>query len=248
MKSISLEGKIAIITGATRGIGRAIAKDFLQAGANICINYNRTPADDLVELAEKLGRKCYAVPADVSRVEDCNRLVMAAIDEFSKVDILVNNAGINRDTLLMRMDENDWNTVIETNLRSVFACSKAVIRPMMKARSGVIINISSVAGLMGNAGQCNYAASKAGVIGFTKSLAREVASRNIRVVAIAPGFIKSDMTNALPDSIKEEASKLIPLGYFGECEDISNLALFLAGPLAGYITGEVIRVDGGMAM
>ena len=248
MKSLSLEGKTAVITGATRGIGRTIAVEFLKAGCDIGVNYNRTPADDLVELAEQLGRRCYAVPADVSKVEDCERLVSATAAELGKVDILVNNAGITRDTLLMRMDNEAWDSVIETNMRSVFACSRAAVKLMMRARSGVIVNITSVSGIMGNAGQCNYSASKAGVIGFTKSLAREVSSRNIRVVAVAPGFVTTDMTSVLPDAVRENALKVIPLGRFGQTEDIAHAVLFLASPLAGYITGEVLRVDGGMAM
>ena len=248
LRTLSLEGKVAVITGATRGIGRAVAVAFLQAGADIGINYNRTPADDLVELAESMGRRCYCIPADVSVVSDCERLINETVKELGKIDILVNNAGITRDGLLMRMDEAQWNAVIDTNLRSVYACSKAAVKHMMKARSGAIINMTSVSGLMGLAGQCNYSASKAGVIGFTKALAREVASRNVRVNCIAPGFVVSDMTNALPAEVQEAAKKNIPLQKFGEGDDIANACLFLASPLAQYITGETLRVDGGMAI
>lgn len=248
LRTLSLEGKVAVITGATRGIGRAVAVAFLKAGADIGVNYNRTPADDLVELAESMGRRCYAVPANVSQVSDCERLVNETAKELGKVDILVNNAGITRDGLLMRMDEEQWNAVIETNLRSVYACSKAAVKLMMKARCGSIINITSVSGLMGLAGQTNYSASKAGVIGFSKALAREVASRNIRVNCIAPGYIVSDMTNVLPEAVRETAKQNIPLQRFGTGDDVANAVLFLASPLAEYITGEILRVDGGMAI
>ena len=248
LRTLSLEGKVAVITGATRGIGRAVAIALLQAGADIGVNYNRTPADDLVELAESMGRRCYAIPADVSQVSDCERLVNETAKELGKVDILVNNAGITRDGLLMRMDEEQWNAVIETNLRSVYACSKAAVKLMMKARCGSIINITSVSGLVGLAGQTNYSASKAGVIGFSKALAREVASRNIRVNCIAPGYIVSDMTNVLPENIREAAKQNIPLQRFGTGDDVANAVLFLASPLAEYITGEILRVDGGMAI
>lgn len=248
LRALSFEGQVAVVTGATRGIGRAIALAFLQAGADIGINYNRTPADDLVEIAESMGRRCYAIPADVSRVTDCERLINETACEFGRVDVLVNNAGITRDGLLMRMDEEQWNAVIETNLRSVYACSKAAVTLMMKARRGSIINITSVSGLMGLAGQCNYSASKAGVIGFTKALAREVASRNVRVNCVAPGFIVSDMTSVLPENVQEVAKTNIPLKRFGEGDDIANAVLFLASPLAQYITGETLRVDGGMAI
>lgn len=248
MTTISLEGKVAVVTGATRGLGRAIAEAYLQAGADLVVNYNKTPADDLVTLGESLGRRVLAVPADVSQVADCERLIGAAVGELGKVDILVNNAGITRDGLLVRMSDGDWNAVIETNLRSVFGCSREAAKHMMKARSGCIINVSSVAGIMGNAGQTNYAASKAGVIAFTKSLARELASRGVRVNAIAPGFIDSDMTRVLSDKVKEAVKAEVPLGRFGEPGEIAGAALYLASPLASYVTGTVIVVDGGMSM
>jgi 3-oxoacyl-[acyl-carrier protein] reductase len=248
MTSITLEGKTAIVTGASRGLGRAIAEEFARAGADLVVNYNSTPCQDLVDYAATLGRKAIAVQADVSKVADCERLVDEAIRNFGKLDILVNNAGITRDTLLMRMDEEAWDTVINTNLKSAYATSKAACRPMMKARSGVIINISSVSGLMGQAGQANYAASKAGLIGLTKTLARELAARGIRANAIAPGFIASDMTSVLDEKIKEQVLKEIPLGKFGEPADIANAALYLASDMGKYVTGATLVVDGGITM
>ncbi|MCX7717114.1 MAG: 3-oxoacyl-[acyl-carrier-protein] reductase [Candidatus Sumerlaeaceae bacterium] len=248
MKTISLEGKSAVVTGASRGLGRAIAEEYLRAGADVVVNYNRTPVDELLSLATELGRRAVAVQADVASAADCERIVETAVKEFGKIDILVNNAGITRDGLLMRMDEEAWDTVITTNLKSVFACSRAASKHMMRARSGSIINISSVAGIMGNAGQTNYAASKAGIIGFTKSLARELAGRGVRVNAIAPGFITSDMTNVLGEKVREAVLQEIPMGRFGEPSDIAGAALYLASPLANYVTGTVLVVDGGMSM
>lgn len=248
MNMISLEGKTAVVTGASRGLGRAIAEEFARAGADLVINYNSTPCDDLVKAVEALGRKAIAVQADVSKVADCERLVDTAIKEFGKLDILVNNAGITRDTLLMRMDEEAWDSVINTNLKSAYATCKAACRPMMKARSGSIINVSSVSGLMGQAGQANYAASKAGLIGFTKTLARELAARGIRANAIAPGFVASDMTAALDDKIKEQVLKEIPMGRFGEPADIAAGALFLASDMSKYVTGSTLVIDGGITM
>lgn len=248
MKTISLEGKSAVVTGASRGLGRAIAEEYLRAGADVVVNYNRTPVDELLSLASELGRRAVAVRADVASAADCERIVETAVKEFGKIDILVNNAGITRDGLLMRMDEEAWDTVITTNLKSVFACSRAASKHMMRARSGSIINISSVAGIMGNAGQTNYAASKAGIIGFTKSLARELAGRGVRVNAIAPGFITSDMTNVLGEKVREAVLQEIPMGRFGEPSDIAGAALYLASPLANYVTGTVLVVDGGMSM
>ena len=248
MTTISLEGQVAVVTGGSRGIGRAITEAFLRAGADVVVNYNRTPVEELKPLAAELGRKLVDVRADVSQMADCERIIGAAIEAFGKVDVLVNNAGITRDTLLMRMDEAAWDAVIATNLKSVFACSRAAVKHMMRARSGSIINVSSVSGIMGNAGQCNYAASKAGVIGFTKSLAREVSSRNIRVNAVAPGFITSDMTDALDEKVREKVLQEIPLGRFGRPEDIANAALYLASPMSAFVTGHTLVVDGGMAM
>lgn len=248
MNTISLEGKTAGVTGASRGLGRSIAEEFARAGADLVINYNSTPCDDLVKAVEALGRKAIAVQADVSKVVDCERLVETAVKELGKLDILVNNAGITRDTLLMRMDEEAWDAVIDTNLKSAYATCKAACRPMMKARSGSIINVSSVSGLMGQAGQANYAASKAGLIGFTKTLARELAARGIRANAIAPGFIASDMTAALDEKIKEQVQKEIPMGRFGEPADIAAGALFLASDMSKYVTGSTLVIDGGITM
>lgn len=248
MDILNLEGKTAIVTGASRGLGRAIAEHYARAGADLVVNYNSTPCQDLVDYVESIGRKAIAVQADVSKVADCERLVDEAVKNFGKLDILVNNAGITRDTLLMRMDEEAWDSVINTNLKSAYATSKAACKPMMKARAGVIINVSSVSGLMGQAGQANYAASKAGLIGLTKTLARELAGRNIRVNAIAPGFIASDMTAVLDEKIKDQVLKEIPLGRFGEAADIANAALYLASDMGKYITGSTLVVDGGITM
>jgi len=248
MKTISLEGKVAVITGASRGLGRAIAEEFARAGADLVVNYNSTPCQDLVDYVETLGRKAVAIQADISKVADCNRLIDEAVKTFGKVDILVNNAGITRDTLLMRMDEEAWDAVIATNLKSAYATCKAACRPMMKARSGCIINVSSVSGLMGQAGQANYAASKAGLIGFTKTIAREFASRGIRANVIAPGFIASDMTSVLDEKIKEQVLKEIPLNTFGDPTDIANAALYLASDMGKYVTGSTLVVDGGITM
>ena len=248
MKSISLEGQVAIVTGASRGIGRAIAEHLLHAGADVALNYNETPVTEIEALAASLGRKVLSVQADVSKTPECERLVDETLKALGRIDILVNNAGITRDTLLMRMDEEAWDAVLTTNLQIVYSCCKAAIRPMMKARSGAIVNVSSVSGIMGNAGQTNYSASKAGVIGFSKSLAREVASRGIRVNVVAPGFITSDMTNVLDEKVKNAVLGQVPLGKFGEPADIANAVLYLVSPMSAYMTGEVIKVDGGMAM
>ncbi len=248
MKTSSLEGKVAVVTGASRGLGRAIAEEFARAGADLVVNYNSTPCQDLVNYVESLGRKAFAVQADVSKVADCDRLIEETIKIFGKVDILVNNAGITRDTLLMRMDEEAWDSVIATNLKSAYATCKAATRPMMKARSGCIINISSVSGLMGQAGQANYAASKAGLIGFTKTLARELASRGIRANIIAPGFIASDMTSVLDEKVRDAVLKEIPMASFGEPQDIANAALYLASDMGKYVTGSTLVVDGGITM
>ena len=248
MNMTSLEGKTAVVTGGSRGIGRAITEAFLRAGADVVVNYNKTPVDELKALAAELGRQLVDVQADVSQTADCERLIEAALSAFKKIDVLVNNAGITRDTLLMRMDEAAWDAVIATNLKSVFSCCRAAVKPMIRARAGSIINISSVSGIMGNAGQCNYAASKAGVIGFSKSLAREVATRGVRVNVVAPGFITSDMTDSLDEKIREKVLQEIPLGRFGQPTDIANAVLFLASDLGGFMTGTTMVVDGGMAM
>ena len=245
MRTISLEGQVALVTGASRGIGRAIAEELAGAGANIVI---ADIVDCAVDFAEATGVKGLAVKGDVSKVEDCARIVDETVKAFGKIDILVNNAGITRDNLLMRMDEQMWDAVLGVNLKSVYGCSRAAAKHMTKARKGCIINIASTVGITGNAGQCNYSASKAGVIGFTKSLAREVSSRNIRVNAVAPGFITSDMTDALDEKVREKVLQEIPLGRFGRPEDIANAALYLASPMSAFVTGQTLVVDGGMAM
>ncbi len=240
--------KTALITGATRGIGKQIALTLAQNGYDIAINY-RTENEALIETKKQIeekGVKCLTVQGDVSNFEDCERFVKEIIEEYGKIDVLVNNAGITKDTLLMRMKKEDFEDVIDTNLVGTFNVTKNVITHMLKARSGRIINISSVVGVAGNAGQTNYSASKAGIIGFTKSLAKEVASRGILVNAVAPGFIETGMTDVLKEDIKEEIAKSIPLKRIGTTQDVANLVKFLAGEDSSYITGQVINVDGGM--
>lgn len=247
---MDLTGKIAVVTGGSRGIGRAICLKLAGQGANIVLNYagNAAAAEETRAACEALGVRALAVQGDVADPAACNALIDTAIEAFGQVDILVCNAGITRDNLLMRMSDEEFQKVIDTNLKGTFHCMRAVIRPMMKKRRGRIISISSVVGLMGNAGQINYAASKAGVIGMTRSLAREVASRGITVNAVAPGFIRTDMTDVLSDAVKEGILRSIPLGKLGEAEDVANTVLFLASDEAAYITGQVLSVDGGMAM
>lgn len=243
-------GKVAFITGATRGIGKAIALRFAKDGYDIALNY-RKENEELTQTKseiEKNGVKCFAVLGDVSVYEDCERMAKEIIENLGSIDCLVNNAGITKDMLLMRMKEEDFRQVIDVNLVGTFNVTKTVIPFMMKARQGRIINISSVVGVAGNAGQANYAASKAGIIGFTKSLAKEVASRNILVNSVAPGFIQTDMTAVLKDEVKEEISKNIPLKRMGTADDVANVIAFLASDAASYITGQVINVDGGMLM
>ena len=240
--------KTALITGASRGIGKQIALTLAQNGYDIAINY-RTENEALIETKKQIeekGVKCLTVQGDVSNFEDCERFVKQIIEEYGKIDVLVNNAGITKDTLLMRMKKEDFEDVIDTNLVGTFNVTKNVITHMLKARSGRIINISSVVGVAGNAGQTNYSASKAGIIGFTKSLAKEVASRGILVNAVAPGFIETGMTDVLKEDIKEEIAKSIPLKRIGTTQDVANLVKFLAGEDSSYITGQVINVDGGM--
>jgi 3-oxoacyl-[acyl-carrier protein] reductase len=245
-----MENKVALVTGGSRGIGREIALGLSQKGINVAITYNSNAnkAEEVVEEIKKNGVNAIAVKGNSSVEEDVNSIVKKVEEELGTIDILVNNAGITKDNLLMRMKSEDWDDVLNVNLKGVFLCTKAVIRGMMKKKYGKIINIASVVGINGNAGQANYSASKAGVIGFTKTMAKELASRGIRVNAIAPGFIQTDMTDVLKDEIKEELVKNIPLGSLGSPKDISNLANFLASEESDYITGEVIRVDGGMAM
>lgn len=245
-----LNEKVAVVTGASRGIGRAIAIAMGREGAFVVVNYNgsKDKADEVVDEIKKNGGDGIAVQCDVGDMAAAEAFFKDIVKEHGGVDILVNNAGINRDGLLMGMKEDDFDAVIRTNLKGAFNGCKCVARPMMKKKSGRIINMASVAGVIGNAGQANYAASKAGVIGLTKSVAKELASRGITCNAIAPGFIDTDMTAALPDSVKEEAVKQIPLGSFGEVEDIAEMAVFLASDRAKYITGQVICVDGGVAI
>ena len=242
--------KIAFITGATRGIGRQIAITLAKEGFDIAINY-RKENEDLIEtqkMVEDQMVKCFTVQGDVSSFEDSERMVKDIIEEFNHIDILVNNAGITKDMLLMRMKKEDFESVIDVNLVGTFNITKNVIPYMMKNRSGRIINVSSVVGISGNAGQTNYSASKAGIIGFTKSLAKEVGSRNILVNAVAPGFIETQMTDVLKDEVKEEISKTIPLKRMGTVEDVANVVKFLASKDSSYITGQVINIDGGMLM
>lgn len=242
--------KVALITGATRGIGKQIALTLAKEGYDIAINY-RTENEDLKNTKKEIEEnnvKCLAVQGDVSSFEDCERFVKEVIEKYEKIDVLVNNAGITKDTLLMRMKKEDFESVIDVNLVGTFNVTKNVINHMMKVRSGRIINISSVVGVAGNAGQTNYSASKAGIIGFTKSLAKEVASREILVNAVAPGFIETSMTDVLKEEIKEEIAKSIPLRRMGCSQDVANVVKFLVSEDSSYITGQVINVDGGMLM
>ena len=242
--------KLALITGGTRGIGKQIALTFAKEGYDIAINY-RTENDDLKNTKREIEAnnvKCFSVQGDVTKFEDCEKFVKQIIEEFGKIDVLVNNAGITKDMLLMRMKKEDFEQVIDTNLVGTFNVTKNVVPYMMKARSGRIINISSVVGISGNAGQTNYSASKAGIIGFTKSLAKEIASRNILVNAVAPGFIETNMTDVLKDDVKQEIAKNIPLKRMGTTQDVANVVKFLASDDSSYITGQVINVDGGMLM
>jgi len=247
---MQLEGKVALVTGGSRGIGRAIALKLAAEGADVVINFagNVAAAEATVSEIKALGRRALMIQADVASGEACTAMVESVIKEMGKIDILVNNAGITRDGLLMRMKDADWDAVLNTNLKSVYNCTKAVIKYMMKARSGRIVNISSVVGLIGNAGQANYAAAKAGILGFTKSVAKEVASRGITVNAIAPGFIKTDMTSTLPEKVVDQMLASIPLARMGEAEDIAKAAAFLVSDEAAYITGQTLHVDGGMVM
>jgi 3-oxoacyl-[acyl-carrier protein] reductase len=237
----SLEGKNALVTGASRGIGRAIAAELARAGASVVIGY-RAGRDEAEALATEIGGR--AIQADVSNAEDARRLV----EEAGDLDILVNNAGLTRDGLLARMPDEDWRTVIETNLSSVFYTCRAVCRPMMKKRSGAIVNVSSIVGVHGNWGQTNYAASKAGIIGFTKSLARELGSRNVRANVVAPGYVKTQLTDVLPEAATAAMLQNTPLGRLGDPEDVAGAVRFLCSDEASYITGDVILVDGGLGM
>lgn len=241
---------VCLVTGASSGIGRQIALDFAKAGYDLVLNYssNVTSALEVAQECEAFGSKTLVLGFDVSKGDEVEKNIQTIISTFGKIDVLINNSGITRDGLVLRMKESDFEDVIDINLKGAFNCSKAVLKYMFKARSGKIINMTSVIGLIGNAGQANYAASKAGLIGLTKSLAKECATRNINVNAIAPGFIQTRMTDQLSDELKQSILKQIPNGRFGSCEDISNCALFLASNKANYINGQVIQVDGGMVM
>jgi len=247
---MNLTGKVALVTGASRGIGRAIALDLARKGADVVVNYagNTALAEEVVGMIQEMDRKSMAIQADVANREQVEAMIATTIKEFGALHILVNNAGITRDQLILRMKEEDWDRVLDTNLKGAFHTIKAVTRQMMKQREGRIINISSVVGVAGNAGQINYSASKAGLIGLTKTAARELAARNITVNAVAPGYIESDMTDQLSDEIKNELFKQIPLGRLGKPEDVSALVTFLASDAASYITGQVFHVNGGMYM
>lgn len=247
---MQLEGKSALITGASRGIGRAIALALSAQGAAVAVNYagNEKAAQAVRDEIIANGGKVLIVKADVSNMDDVQRMFETVLKEFGTIDILVNNAGITRDTLLARMKEEDWQAVIHTNLTGVFNCTKIAAKLMMKKRAGKIVNMASVVGLIGNIGQSNYAAAKAGIIGFTKSIARELAARNVNVNAVAPGFIATDMTTVIPDKARENILHGIPFGRMGKTEDVANAVLFLTSEQSSYITGQVLNVDGGMVM
>lgn len=244
------ERKVVLVTGGSRGIGREVAEVYAENGYDVVINYvsDKTDVEGIKKEFEEKGVKCLLVKADVSKAADVDNMVEEAIKQFGKIDVLVNNAGITRDTLLMRMSEEDFDKVIEINLKGTYLVTKAVTKYMMKKRRGSIINLASVVGVVGNAGQTNYAASKAGIIGFTKSVAKELASRNIRANAVAPGFIETDMTSVLSDSVKENISTQIPLKRMGTAREVAEVIYFLGSDKSSYITGQVINIDGGMAM
>jgi 3-oxoacyl-[acyl-carrier protein] reductase len=247
---VEFEGKTALITGASRGIGRAIALRLAKGGANVVVNYNArgAAAEEVAQQVREAGRDAVVVQADVAQAADVDRLVAATIERFSRIDILVNNAGITKDTLLMRMGEDDWDSVITTNLKSAFLVTKAVLRPMLRQRGGRIVNITSISGVMGNAGQANYSASKAGMIGLTMSTAREVASRNITCNAVAAGVIDTEIWQGVPEAAISALVQMVPAGRKGTPEDVAGAVAFLASDAAAYITGQVLNVDGGLVM
>ena len=245
-----LEGQVAVVTGGSRGIGRGIALELAKRGASIVVNYhsNAAAAEEVMQEITANGGQAIAVQADVSNMDDAERLIKAALDTYEKIDILVNNAGTTRDNLIMMMKEEDFDLVINTNLKSTWNCAKQVIRPMVRKRYGRIINITSVSGIFGNPGQTNYSASKAGIIGMTKSLAREVGARNITVNAVAPGFIETDLTNDLPEDLRNWVNEMLVIKRWGSIEDVANAVAFLASEEASYITGQTLTVDGGLVM
>ena len=245
-----LDGKVALVTGGSRGIGKGVSKQLAEYGANVIINFSSNEEAAQKTLSEIIGNggKGEIKKARVENFEEVQAMVKYILDSYSKIDILVNNAGITRDNLVMRMDWKEWDEVMDVNLKGTFFCTKAVMRPMVKARYGKIVNITSVVGATGNSGQANYSASKAGIIGFTKSVAKEIASRNINVNAVAPGFIETEMTDVLPDQIKEEMKRQIPFNRFGSSQDVADLVSFLVSDKASYITGQVIHINGGMYM
>jgi 3-oxoacyl-[acyl-carrier protein] reductase len=244
------ERQIVIVTGASRGIGRAVAVRFARDGAAVIVNYrgSEAAAQETAQAVTDVGGQATLVQGDVSNRDDAERLIEAAVTEYGRIDVLVNNAGITRDQLLMRMTDDDWDAVLDTNLKGAFHTTRAALRPMLRKRSGRIINISSVVGLIGNAGQANYAAAKAGLIGFTKSTAREVASRSITVNAVAPGYIATEMTDAIAETMNAKILDQVPMGHLGTPEDVAAVVAFLASPAAAYMTGAVLTVDGGMVM
>ncbi|TDL35072.1 3-oxoacyl-[acyl-carrier-protein] reductase [Jeotgalibacillus sp. S-D1] len=247
---MKLEGKVALVTGASRGIGREIALELAKNGADVAINYSgsKEKAESVAKEVEELGRKAFVIQANVGDSEQVQQMIKETITRFDKIDILINNAGVTRDNLLMRMKDDEWDDVMNINLKGVFLTTKAVSRSMMKQRSGRIINISSIVGVTGNPGQSNYVASKAGVIGLTKTAAKELSSRGITVNAVAPGFIETDMTDKLTEDIQNEMRKQIPLARFGKPEDVAKVVVFLSGDDASYMTGQTLHVDGGMVM
>ena len=247
---MSLQGKCALVTGGSRGIGRAVCLELARQGARVAVNYagNAAAAEETVKACQDLGAEAFAIQADVADAAACDAMVKEVLARFGRVDILVNNAGVTRDGLMLTMKESDWDTVLDTNLKGAFQCMKAVYRPMMKQKYGRVVNLSSIVGIRGNAGQANYAASKAGLIGLTKSMAKELAARNVTVNAVAPGFIDTDMTAALPEKAREAMLASIPMGRLGQAEDVARAVAFFAGDDSAYVTGQVLCVDGGMAV